>query len=290
MADLPKIRCRQIGPGDLAAIVDLLVRGFPTRPRDYWKRGLERHAERPLAPGLPRFGYLLESDGIPVGVLLVLATSTEIGGRVVTRCNLSSWYVEPGFRSFGPLLMSVAVRLPDVTYVNISAAKHTWPIVEAFGFSPYCEGRFTAFPFLARPVRGVRLTEVKAGGDGGAGLGLPEHDLLAAHAGYGWLSLVCSAPDGDYPFIFQPFRRWRGRLPGMRLIYCRDHRDFVRFAGSLGRALLRRGIPFVAVDANGPIEGLVGFFQRAGERQYFKGPDQPRLGDLAYTEVALFGP
>jgi hypothetical protein len=290
MADRPKIRCRQIVPDDLAAIVDLLARGFPTRPRQYWKRGLDRQAERQLAPGLPRFGYLLESDGIAVGVLLVLAASAKIGGKAVTRSNHSSWYVEPGFRSFAPLLMSVASRLVDVTYVNISAAKQTWPIVEAFGFSQYCEGRFTAFPFLGRSIRGVRLTEVKPGGDDRVKMRLPEYDLLVDHAGYGWLSLVCSAPDGDYPFIFQPFRRWRGRLPGMRLIYCRDHRDFVRFAGSLGRALLRRGIPFVAVDANGPIEGLVGFFQRAGERQYFKGPDQPRLGDLAYTEVALFGP
>jgi len=161
MADRPKIRCRQIGASDLAAIVELLARGFPTRSQEYWRRGLERHGERPLPSGLPRFGYILESAGNPVGVLLVLATSATIAGKVVTRCNLSSWYVEPDFRSFAPLLMSIAIRLENVTYVNISASKHTWPIIEAFGFSPYCEGRFTAFPFLARPLRGVSLTEVE---------------------------------------------------------------------------------------------------------------------------------
>jgi hypothetical protein len=76
----------------------------------------------------------------------------------------------------------------------------------------------------------------------------------------------------------------------MRLIYCRDLADFARFARPLGRHLLRRGIPWVAVDSNGPIPGLPGFFRKRGERQYFRGPDQPRLGDLAYTEAALFGP
>ena len=76
----------------------------------------------------------------------------------------------------------------------------------------------------------------------------------------------------------------------MRLIYCRDLGDFARFARPLGRRLLRHGMPWIAVDANAPIPGLPGFFQKRGDRQYFRGPDQPRLGDLAYTEAALFGP
>jgi hypothetical protein len=290
ITDRPKIRCRQIGPKDRPAVIELLVRGFPARSRAYWERGLARHGERRLPPDLPRFGYLLENADRPVGVLLVLATAEPIGGRLVTYCNHSSWYVEPEFRSFASQLMSMALRVKDVTYVNISASKHTWPIVEAFGFAPYCEGRFTAFPLLARAVRGVRLIEIGGGGESDAWQHLPEYDLLRTHAGYGWLSLVCAAEDGDYPFIFQPFRRWHERLPGMRLLYCRDLGDFARFAGPLGRHLIRRGIPWVAVDANGPIPGVPGFFRDRGVRQYFRGPDRPRLGDLAYTEVALFGP
>ena len=290
MTDRPKIRCRQIGPEDLSAVVELLGRGFPARSHAYWERGLARHGERRLPPDLPRFGYLLENADRPVGVLLVLATAESIGGKLVTRCNLSSWYVEPEFRSFASQLMSVAVRHRHVTYVNISASEHTWPIIEAFGFAPYCDGRFTAFPLLGRAARGVRVIEIASGDDPDSWRQLPEYELLRAHAGYGWLSLVCSAPDGDHPFIFQPFRRWHERLPGMRLIYCRDLGDFARFARPLGRRLLRHGMPWVAVDANAPIPGLPGFFQKRGDRQYFRGPDQPRLGDLAYTEAALFGP
>jgi hypothetical protein len=215
-----RIRCRHISPPDIPAIVDLLVRGFPNRPREYWNRGLDRHVQRMLPRDLPQFGYLLESDGAPVGLLLTLASSMEIEHKSVVRCNLSSWYVEPPYRSFAPLLMSVATRLKNVTYFNVSPAKHTWPTIEAFGFKPYCKGQFTSLPVLAHPVRGARVTKVRAADDGELLGHLPEREILRDHARYGWLSLICSAPGGDYPFVFQPLRRWRGRLPGVRLIYC----------------------------------------------------------------------
>ena len=47
--------------------------------------------------------------------------------------------------------------------------------------------------------------------------------------------------------------------------------------------------PFVIVDSNGPIPGLVGMYRRGSMPKYFKGPRRPRLGDLAYTEYALLG-
>ena len=43
------------------------------------------------------------------------------------------------------------------------------------------------------------------------------------------------------------------------------------------------------VDANDPIPGLVGVFRRGSKPKYFKGPQRPRLGDLAYTEYAILG-
>ena len=78
-------------------------------------------------------------------------------------------------------------------------------------------------------------------------------------------------------------------MPCAQLIYCRDIADFVRFAGPLGRFLALRGRPFVIVDSNGPIPGLVGIYRRGSMPKYFKGPRRPRLGDLAYTEYALLG-
>jgi hypothetical protein len=82
-------------------------------------------------------------------------------------------------------------------------------------------------------------------------------------------------------------------VPYARLIYCRDPGEFLRFAGPLGRFLLRHGIPLVAISANEPIHGIFKYliFGKYLERwpKYFKGPDRPRVGDLAYSEVALFG-
>lgn len=174
--------------------------------------------------------------------------------------------------------------------MNISPAPHTYPIIEAFGFAPYCTGQFTALPWLNSLRPGIRVKEVPPDDVGDLQLPAPERELLSTHAGYGCLTLACSAPDGDHPFVFQRFMRVRGRVPCMRLIYCREVDEFVRFAGPLGRTLLRRGIPWVMLDSNGPVAGLFGVFQDVEGRKYFKGPDKPRLGDLAYTELPLFGP
>jgi hypothetical protein len=88
--------------------------------------------------------------------------------------------------------------------------------------------------------------------------------------------------------VFRP-RLVRGFIPCAQLIYCRDVSNLVRFAGPVGRALARHGRPLMLIDANGPIPGLFGWFSRGRMPKYFKGPQRPRLGDLAYTEYAVLG-
>jgi len=287
-----KIRCRQIADSDIGAIVGLLNRGFPERRPQYWVRGLERQAARLLPPGYPTYGYLLENDGVPVGVVLLLFAELEVDGRMMTRCNLSSWYVEPGFRSHASLLISFALRHREVTYLNISPARHTWSIVEAQGFKRYSSGQYLALPALSPSAPRVQVRQIRPETSPEASASMPESELLIAHAGYGCLSLVCTAADGSYPFVFLPLQRRTGplRIPGAQLVYCRDIADFIRFAGALGRFLLKRWALFVALDANGPIDGLIGIYRESRGRKYFKGPDEPRLGDLAFSELVLFGP
>ena len=99
-----KTRCREITETDLDAVADLLTRGFVGRSRDYWIQGLRRQVARTVPQGYPRFGYMLDNDGRPVGVLLLLYTFREEGGEPSIYCNLSSWYVEPGFRNYATLL------------------------------------------------------------------------------------------------------------------------------------------------------------------------------------------
>jgi hypothetical protein len=58
----------------------------------------------------------------------------------------------------------------------------------------------------------------------------------------------------------------------------------------LGRYLLRRGIVSVLLDVKDIMPTLPGIYSKKLGRRYFKGPHTPRLGDLAYSEYAVFGP
>jgi hypothetical protein len=230
---------------------------------------------------------------MPVGVLLLLYTQRVVDGAPAIHCNLSSWYVDPEFRNYAPMLTSVAQRHKDVTYFNISPAHWTWPIIEAQGFRAYCKGLFFSLPLLSRSAPGMTVEIVSP--ETRAVEGLPDHEteLLARHARYGCLSLICRTAEGEaLPFILLAMRIRRGWLapPAMQLIYGRSVETYVQCAGAIGRALLPRYKISVLLDANGKIPGLAGIFSTARGRKYFKGPHQPGLADLTDTELVLYGP
>jgi hypothetical protein len=286
------IRCREIRKTDLESVADLLVRGFPRRTRGYWLGGLNRQAARVVPQGYPRFGYLLEHDGAAVGVLLLIYTDRGSESHPQIWCNLSSWYVEPAFRNYATMLTRIAQRLPEVTYVNISAVRQTWPILEAQGFRSYCNGLFLSIPSISRTGLSARIEQVGADARTLNGIPSDEAELLIRHARYGCLSIVVRSEQGAVPLVLQDVRVRQGRfaLPLMQLIYCRDIPDYVACAGAIGRFLLRQGRVSVMIDANGQIPGLVGVYTDRRGRKYVKGPQQARLGDLSDTELPLYGP
>ena len=288
-----KTRCREITETDIDAVAELLTRGFFGRSRDYWKHGLSRQATRDIPQGYPRFGYMLDHDGLPIGVLLLLYSSRSDGAETAIYCNLSSWYVEPAFRNYAPLLTSIAQKNKEVTYINISPAHWTWPIIEAQGFSSYCSGLFFSFPLLSHASRGMTVETVAPDTRAIEGLAASEVGLLTRHAQYGCLSLVCRTAAGEaLPFILSPVRIRRGWIapPAMQMIYCRDVADYVRCAGAIGRLLLRHSKISVLLDANAAIPGLIGLYTNARGRKYFKGPHRPHLANLTDTELVLYGP
>ena len=286
-----KPRCRPIEEGDLDAVGDLLTRGFAFRSREYWMRGLHRQRSRPLPPGVPRYGYLMESDGGLVGCLLLIYSSKKLDGEAAIFCNLSSWYVDPAFRSYAALFASMAQKIEGVTYFNVTPDQPTWPILEAQGYQRYCYGSYVSVPAASRARRGFTVERILPGIASIAALPEAEFELLKRHAEYGCLSLICHTADGPLPFIFMPLRKRCGvmPMPAMKLCYCRDILDYVRCAFAIGHFLLWRGKPIVVVDANRPIEGLPGFYTATRARKYFKGPHSPRLGDLADTELVIYG-
>ena len=286
-----KPRFREIQESDVDAIADLLTRGFVHRSREYWMLGLRRQGARSLPEGAPRYGYLMESDGKPVGCLLLIYSAKAIDGEATICCNVSSWYVDPEFRNYAALFASMTQKRKDVTYFNVTPAAPTWPILEAQDFQVYCRGLYFSLPALSRGGSDMRIEAVTPDTASVAGLSDEELTMLKRHAGYGCLSLVCRTAQDAIPFIFFPLRKRRGviPLPALQLGFCRGISDFVRCAGAIGRHLLWRGKPIVILDANGPISGLAGVYSEARGRKYFKGPHRPRLGDLADTELAIFG-
>jgi hypothetical protein len=285
-----RMRCRRIEDRDRGPVVDLLARGFASRrPRPFWERVMTCLATRAKLAETPRYGYLLEHDGAAVGAILQIFSDLPAAAHngTAARCNVSSWYVEPRFRGYAPFLVAQALKQKDVTYLNVSSVPHTRPIVEMQGFLRFSNGIFLALPCLSR--RADIETRVIAGDAiPDAPYEAHERDLLRDHAAYGCMSLWCEAPERAYPFVFRA-RRVKGLITCAQLIYCRDTADLVRFARPLGLHLAARGRPLVILDANGPVRGLVGKYFDQTMPKYFKGPAPPRLGDLAYTETALFG-
>jgi hypothetical protein len=138
----PGLRCRLIDKADIGAVASLLARGFPVHDRGFWLDAFAQLTRHEPPPGLPKYGYLLESGGVVVGAILLICSTVKAGDAVIPRCNLSSWYVEPAFRAYAPMLIAHALRHKDATYLNVSPAPHTLPIIEAQGFSRYCDGIF----------------------------------------------------------------------------------------------------------------------------------------------------
>ena len=276
------VRRRQIEAADLDAIAELFSGGFRFRAKKYWRRGLARMGARAVPAGYPRYGLLLESEGRIVGAILTIYSSVPADDGFATRCNLSSWYVEPDFRGYAPLLASF--RDPGVTYVNISPAPNTWATIEAQGFKCIREGWFLSFPALSRAGEDARILPLS-----GAPGDLPERALLEEHAASGCTVFMLESTGEHFPFVFAPRPLLHRVLPGIKLAYCRDFSDYIRFAGAIGRYLLVRGMPAVVVDNDPRVRELTGFPIERTRRYYVRGPHPPRSGDLAYTETVFFG-
>lgn len=289
LGSLPEgITCRPIVEADWAAAIDCLCRGFPERPRHYWEQALARMARRPAVGDFPRYGYALFSGEGVVGVMLTLYFRHPGMNSDAIRCNLSSWAVDEDFRSYAGKLVMTALRRRDITYLSITPAPVTLKVTEALRFQRFADGQHAFVPLLSSVRTPSRVVEARAD--------LPELDMLSEneryilleHAALGCDALICIRDGAALPFVFKSRRVFRGLIPSSQVIYCRSHAELSGCAGALGRHLLRKGRVFCLVDAMGPVPGLVGrYFAEVGPK-YFKGPNPPSPGDLAFTEFVVF--
>ncbi len=287
------VRCRQIGAADLGAVTDLLTLGFPQRTRTYWMLGLRHLRDRTCPEGYPRYGYILEHEHRVVGVLLLIFSVHPGGVAETLRCNVSSWYVMPEYRNLAPLLVLQGLRHRQATFINTSPAAHTLATIEAQGFQRFCHGVFVAAPALTTRAWGGKVIRVADAAYPQDLLPPSELTLLRDHDAFGCSSMILEVRGNWYPIVVRrrliKHRFKRAWLPCAQLIYARDVESVVRCSGLIGRHLARRGMPLMLIGANQPISDLPGRFYDDKSPMYFRGPNKPRLGDLAYTEDAIFG-
>lgn len=280
-----KLKIREIADSDADSVIDLLTRGF-SADRKYWEVGFSRLRTRMVPPDSPRYGFILEADERLVGVILAISSLQCVKDRYELFTNLSSWYVEPAFRSHAIQLFKRALANKRATYLNVSAATHIRPIIEAFGFKRYSEGQVLGLLALKR---NRRPGEIKVYGPekfNELDLDIYERQILDAQAAYGCITFCCVTNGAVLPFVFIP-RLIKKYIPCAHLAYCRNISDLRDVAGTVGRHLLRLGLPFVLVDANETIAGIPGVYFAGVTPKYYKGAMPPALGNLCETEATI---
>jgi hypothetical protein len=274
---------------DLDRVALLLAKGFRAASVSYWQAALRKLSSRTLLEPYPRFGYVLECGDTLVGVLLTIFTAVPNGPQVTIRCNISSWYVEPEFRSYAALLSLQPKKYPGVTFLNTSPADHTWSLIEAQGFSRFADGLFVAATALTCFKRGGKAISFRENKFPELPTIGREYQLMKDCHNYGCLCFWCEADGTYYPFIVRRRLVLSRKIPCAHLIFCRDVADLTRFAGPVSRFLLAHGMPFMIIGANGPTQGLIGRFFPNRRPMYYRGEEKPRIGDLSHTEGAIFG-
>jgi len=274
------IRCRQLVPDEVDHVAKLLKIWLSDRSLEYWQNALAVLSRHNAPESFPKFGYVLETDGSLVGVLLTIFSRLPCG---TLRANFSSWYVDPKFRPYGSLLSAQPLKY-GVAYLNTTPVPHTLPILQTQGFWQLTSGVFLATGILDA----ARRSEIYTFPDCPlAHVPESERQLLFDHSSYGCICLWCENEDGGLPFIFRRRHIFARKLPAAHLIYCRDMRCLSQHAGSVSRFLLKSGIPCITVNCNGAIEGFLGRFFKNFRPMYCRG--EVRVGDIAYTEGAMFG-
>jgi len=283
------VSCRAIDAASFDGVVDCLARNFPRRRRRYWVKALDNMARLPQVDGYPRYGYALAANERIVGVILLIFSRRDSGGQSYVQCNISSWCVDPQFRGSAILLHLAAVKHKQATFVNISPAPHTFATIEALGFRRISNGQILFAPAVWASRPGLRIGRYGAEGDDASLLPQAERKILADHAALGCEALIGVQGDKAFPFVLQR-RAVRRVIPCGQLIYCRAMDEFFQFSALIGRLLVPRCGPLLLIDAAAPAPALFGRYFAERNPKYFKGANPPRLGDLAYTELPVFGP
>jgi hypothetical protein len=137
------LNIRPYFPGDYLKLLPFLQKFDPAIGNDTWNRLLGYEWEN-------KFGYrgmLLENDDDIVGFLCYILSTKNISGIELTYCNISSWVVDPEFRSKSLKLLSGLFKIKDLVLVNLSPHENILSIFQALRFETLAEYEYRINPF-----------------------------------------------------------------------------------------------------------------------------------------------
>jgi hypothetical protein len=275
---------REITDDDLEAVRRLLVEGFPLRSEDYWTKGLANLRSLPRVKGFPRYGYVVDVDNAPQGLLLTITSDRGVHGA---RTHFSSWYVREGYRQFALLLFRHALELGNTTFINPSPSERVVPILKTFGFEPYTAGMLMLDLTTAIRGRASRGAVGRVGLGDLAGLPEGEREIAEDHLRMGCDVLRLETDVRTGLLIHR--RKWIKRVLPCSQVILADPELIIELAGSVMRALATRRSLLALCDVDQTAKPAIGRVSPRGIR-YFKGTAPPAVGDLSYSELAVFGP
>ncbi|GHH72577.1 hypothetical protein [Promicromonospora soli] len=191
-------------------------------------------------------GFLLESDGLVVGVYAALYSETGGTDRRRAVCNLAAWCVLDEFRQHSLRLVRAMVAQRDRELTDLSPSGTVVPLDERLGFR-HLDTSGALVVNLPLPARGVRLVTGRAAIEAT----LTGADLAAYrdHADSAAARHVVAMVDGRPCWVvFRAVRRKRLRLFAS-VIHVSDRDLFGTVAPAVYRhILLAHGLPFTLVQ------------------------------------------
>lgn len=276
-----------IDASHIPAAIELLARGFPSRPKRYWAKafhnlqefGGNARAEVPI-------GYLLQGErGAPSGVVMTPASiRVRADGSTERIVNLASWYVEPEHRWRAPVMMRAILRQPGCVFTDLTPTESVQQMLLAFGFRQLTAG-VTVNLLAVAALRGgpAEVTDIAAAPPGAIDAGIRQ--FLEAHIRFGCLAAAIQHEDGWQPLLFK-CRRFL-KLPAALLIYSENNTALYRKLGAVARYLLGKGRLLLVLDM--PLSSSApGFERRYKTPRFAKGGSFEDRTDHAGSELALF--
>lgn len=137
-----QVEIRKANANDQEAIVALLEKFYPGVP-NHWRKLFAPRAWQ-VEDDFP--GFIIVDNNKVVGFLGTIFSEHNAAQGKERICNLTTWYVEPAYRQHGMALFLKVMKLPNVSWSNLTAAPHTHEWLIRSGFKMLQDTQTTVLP------------------------------------------------------------------------------------------------------------------------------------------------